>query len=153
MADDGKTRVQRHRRHRAGDHSLCRPSHCAAAGRVETAGVHDLRAAVEAEFAADPVRLQTGRALVELAAGRGQPAVSALVALDRMVEASRAGRSAPVGGPVTIDDEIRELIDEVVDLGVAERLTELAGRQWLGPGGRPVPALIDELLVEIRGVR
>jgi hypothetical protein len=39
-----------------------------------------------------------------------------VVALDRIVEASRASRLAPVySGPVTIDDEIRALADEIVE--------------------------------------
>jgi hypothetical protein len=33
MADSGTLRVQRHRRHRAGDHSLCTPGRCDLAGR------------------------------------------------------------------------------------------------------------------------
>lgn len=34
MPDSGVLRVQRHRRHVAGDHTLCRPGRCPAAGRV-----------------------------------------------------------------------------------------------------------------------
>jgi hypothetical protein len=77
--------------------------------------VAGLRRAIEAEFAGDPVRLQTARQLVELAGGKGQPAVSALVALNRMTEDKRAGRSAPVDGPVTIDAEVVEIANRIVE--------------------------------------
>jgi hypothetical protein len=95
VVDSAALRQRRKRRHALGDHTLCRGERCALAGQVERAEVRALRDAVEAEFAGDPVRLQTARQLVELAGGKGQPAVSALVALNRMVEDGRAGRATP----------------------------------------------------------
>jgi hypothetical protein len=97
-ADDGKTRVQRHRRHRAGDHSMCRSSRCPHAGQVETAEVHDLRSAIDAEFAADPPRLELARRLVELAAGKGQPVVAAVRELSQGDGAQAAADGAGVAG-------------------------------------------------------
>jgi hypothetical protein len=124
-AEPSRVKVRRHRLHVKGDHTECRREHCPKAGTVERNDVRDLRSAVEAEFAADPVRLETGRALVELAGGRGQPAVSALVALDRMVEASRAGRATPpYTGPVTIDDEVREMVDKLAEASRREGFEE-----------------------------
>jgi hypothetical protein len=154
VAEPSRVKVRRHRLHKRGDHTECLAT-CRLAGTVERDDVAGLRQAIEAEFAGDPARLAIPRRHVEQAAQRGQPAVAAVVALDRMVEASRAGRYTPVyNGPVTIDDEIRALADELVNLEVAQRLTELAGRQWRGPVEREtLPALIDELLAEIRGVR
>jgi hypothetical protein len=35
VADSGALRVRRHRLHRKGDHSLCRPGRCSEAGQVE----------------------------------------------------------------------------------------------------------------------
>jgi hypothetical protein len=101
--------------------------------------VRSLHQAVEAEFAADPVRLQTGRALVELASGRGQPAVSALVALDRMVEAGRNGRATPVHtGAITVDDEIRELVEELSRCGCPCHAAGHDREVWSGDGAASV---------------
>jgi hypothetical protein len=65
---------------------------------------------------------------VEQAAQRGQPAVAAVVALDRMVEASRAGRYAPVDGPVTIDDDIRALVDHIVEVTLLRAFAAVEAR-------------------------
>ena len=53
-----------------------------------------LRQAIEAEFAADPARLEVARRHVEQAAEKGQPGVAAVVALNRMIEEKRSGRYA-----------------------------------------------------------
>jgi hypothetical protein len=154
VAEPSRVKVRRHRAHNAGDHRECRGEHCPLAGTVERDDVTGLRQAVEAEFAGDPARLAVARRHVELAGGKGPAAVSALAAIDRMVEASRAGRATPpYTGPVTINDEIEEFVDHLGDLGVATRLAELAGRQWRPVEREELPALIEELLGEIRGVR
>jgi len=109
--------------------------------------------AVEAEFAGDPARLEVARSLVAVAQRGGQPAAAALRELGATIEAKRRGELVPADVGAVIDAELHLLLDEVVELEVARRLTELAGRRWLGPGDREVPALIDELLGELRGVR
>jgi hypothetical protein len=43
--------------------------------------------------------------------------VAAVVALDRVIETSRAGRYTPAhSGPVTIDDEVIEIARQIVEL-------------------------------------
>lgn len=91
MADSQALRSRRARRHRDGDHSLCRhgevtPLH--PAGSVE-----DLAAAVRAEFPEDD-HLSRALALrmVDLAGGHGVAAVQALRALGELVAYQRDGR-------------------------------------------------------------
>jgi hypothetical protein len=153
VSEPSRVKVARHRAHKRGDHRTCLARNCERAGTVERDDVRALRQAIEAEFAGDRMRLAIARRQVELAAGSGPAAGGALRDLGQTVEARRRGELAPADGRTAIDAELRELLDEVVDLEVARRLTELVGRQWLGPGGRPLPALIDELMVEIRGAR
>jgi hypothetical protein len=112
MADSAAVRTRRSRAHMAGDHRHCLVSNCPYAGQVERDEVHDLRSAIEIEFAGDRPRLQTARRLVELASGKGAPAVAALTQLDRMIEGARSGRYVPVTGPPTIDDEILALVEQ-----------------------------------------
>jgi hypothetical protein len=125
MAESGQDRTRRWRAHKAGDHRHCAPSRCPYAGRVERADVRELRQAIEAEFAGDPPRLEVARRHVEQAAEKGQPGVAAVVALDRMIEAKRSGRSAPLDGPVTITDEIRDLVHRITGLELADWLDAL----------------------------
>jgi hypothetical protein len=131
MADSAALRNRRARRHRQGDHSLCMPGRCPEAGTVATADMRELRAALEREFAADPGRLAAVRRLVQLAAGQGQPAVSALRELDRMLEASRRAKYVPLGpggGPVTIDDEVCRLAEVLIDLEYERAFRRLSAR-------------------------
>jgi hypothetical protein len=65
---------------------------------------------------------------VEQAAENGQSGVAAVVALDRMIETSRAGRYTPVDGPVTIDDEIRALVDEIVEITLLRAFSAVEAR-------------------------
>ena len=109
MADSAQVRTRRSRAHSRGDHRHCLVSRCPYAGQVERDDVHDLRSAIEVEFAGGQPRLQTARRLVDLASGKGAPAVAALTQLDRMIESARSGRYVPVTGPITVTDEIREL--------------------------------------------
>jgi hypothetical protein len=65
---------------------------------------------------------------VEQAAEKGQSGVAALVALDRMIESSRAGRyasSIPPEGPFTATDATFDLARWVTDAMLVERLDEL----------------------------
>jgi len=71
MADSAAVRTRRSRAHSRGDHRNCLVSRCPYAGQVERDEVHDLRSAIEVEFAGDRPRLQTARRLVELASGKG----------------------------------------------------------------------------------
>jgi hypothetical protein len=71
LADSGQDRTRRWRAHKAGDHRRCEPSRCPYTGRVERADVVGLRQAIEAEFAADPARLEVARRHVERAAEKG----------------------------------------------------------------------------------
>jgi hypothetical protein len=88
VADSVALRSTRHRRHRDGDHSLCRH------GPIEV-GNHPQRLinAVLVEF---PPEDETSRALAlrlaELAGGHGVAAVQALRALGELVAAQRDGR-------------------------------------------------------------
>jgi hypothetical protein len=129
MVSSSRDRVRRHRLHRAGDHTACLAT-CPLAGTVERDDVSGLRQAVEAEFRDDPARLAIARRL-EQAAGRGQPAVAAVAALDRMVEASRAGRHTPAVAP-TIDDEILSLVAQLVE--VPDEAIEAARREGYEAG-------------------
>jgi len=95
VVDSAALRQRRKRRHGQGDHALCRGEHCPLAGTVERDDVRDLRAAIEAELGNDPARLAIARRLVEQAAAPGQPGVAAVVALNRVLEDGRAGRSTP----------------------------------------------------------
>jgi hypothetical protein len=153
VADSTSLRSRRHYAHRRGDHTLCRPGRCPEAGTVTPEATRGLLGAVEAEFAGDPARLEVARSLVAVAQRGGQPAAAALRELGATIEAKRRGELVPADVGAVIDAELHLLLDEVVELEVARRLTELAGRRWLGPGDREVPALIDELLGELRGVR
>jgi hypothetical protein len=125
MGDDVNTRVARHRAHRRGDHTDCLPGTVRSLAGSCVTTWPGLRRAVEAEFADDPARLAVARRHVEQAAERGRSGVAAVAALDRMIESKRAGRSAPVGGAVTIDDEVIAVADEIVRLELARRLDAL----------------------------
>jgi hypothetical protein len=125
MADSAAVRTRRSRAHSRGDHRHCLVSRCPYAGQVERDEVHDLQSAIEVEFAGDWPRLQTARRLVELASGKGAPAVAALTQLDKMIEGARSGRYVPVGGPATSNDEVLALADEIVRLELVRRLDEL----------------------------
>jgi hypothetical protein len=137
LADSGQDRTRRWRAHNRGDHRHCAPSRCPYAGKIERADVAGLRQAVEAEFRDDPVRLEVARRHVEQAAEKGQSGVAAVVAIDKMIEARRAGRSAPVGGPVTIDDEIIALANKLIGSELLGRVDALeAACAELGGGAR-----------------
>jgi hypothetical protein len=91
VADSEALRQRRSRRHRDGDHSLCRHGEVTP---IRPAGsVGDLASAVRAEFSDDD---ELSRALalrlVDLAAGHGVAAVQALRALGELVSYQREGR-------------------------------------------------------------
>jgi hypothetical protein len=92
---------------------------------VERDDVAGLRQAIEREFRDDPTRLAIARHHVEQAAKRGQPAVAAVAALDRMVEFARASRYVPVNGPPTINDEVEAVADAIICSALAKRLDAL----------------------------
>ena len=84
--------------------------------------------AIEAEFAADPARLEVARRHVEQAAEKGEPGVAAVVALNRMIEEKRSGRYAspmPPEGPFRASDGTFALARWVTDGMLVERLDEL----------------------------
>lgn len=68
MADSPTLRVQRHRRHAAGDHSIYRPGRCPAAGRVMVA-----EPSVEAVDGLDPAYELRASAVRLAAACRADP--------------------------------------------------------------------------------
>lgn len=91
MADSEALRQRRARRHRDGDHSLCRHEDVTP---IRPAGsAEDLAAAVRAEFPdTDPLSRALALRLVELAAGHGVAAVQAMRALGELVSYQREGR-------------------------------------------------------------
>lgn len=89
MADSVALRSMRYRRHRDGDHSLCR--HGPEVGA--TSEPPRLVAAILAEFPADDeMSRQLALRLGELASGSGAAAVQALRALGELVAWQRDGR-------------------------------------------------------------
>jgi hypothetical protein len=124
VAEPSRVKVRRHRLHSRGDHRECLP-HCPLAGTVERDDVRELRQAIDAEFRDDPARLAIARRHVEQAAQRGQPAVAAVVALDRMIESARSGRYVPVDGPISIDDEIIATANAIIRGELAGRVDRL----------------------------
>src|SRR4249920_1602732 len=94
VADDDAVRSRRKQAHANGNHSGCRPG-CGGRLRVATDGdVSALRAAVEAEFAADDVLvLALASRLADVAAeGHGPAAVAALRALGELMATRRVRR-------------------------------------------------------------
>lgn len=89
MADSVALRSKRARRHRDGDHSLCR--HGPEVDAKSEPG--KLVAAILAEFPADDeMSRQLALRLAELAGGSGAAAVQALRALGELVAYQREGR-------------------------------------------------------------
>jgi hypothetical protein len=115
-ADSDALRARRYRQCRRGDHSLCKVGRCPEAGSAATGDVRELVRAVEREFVGDEVRLASARRLVQLAAGSGAAAVSAIKALVDLVEARRGRPFKPTD---VLDGEVKALAQEVVEL--AER--------------------------------
>ena len=127
--------MRRHRAHKAGNHRLCTPVRCAAAGEIRTADVRQLASAVEAEFVGDLVRLASARRLVQLAGGTGQAAVTAIKALVDLVEVRRGRPFKPTD---VLDAEVKALAQEVVELAerqAYERFKREAGEAQMG--GQP----------------
>jgi hypothetical protein len=96
MADSDGLRAKRARLHRSGDHSLCRPARCPAAGEPVDSmdlppDVKALVAALDAELeGADPTVRALAMRLARLSAGTGPAAVSALRGLGELVASQRA---------------------------------------------------------------
>lgn len=91
MADSQALRSRRARRHRDGDHSLCR--HGQVTPIRPPGGIEDLAAAVREELPDDDhLSRALALRLVELAGGHGVAAVQALRALGELVAYQRDGR-------------------------------------------------------------
>jgi hypothetical protein len=85
VADSVALRSMRYRKHRDGDHSLCRPDAKAEPGRLVTA--------ILGEFPeTDPMSRQLALRLAELASGSGAASVQAVRALGELVAWQREGR-------------------------------------------------------------
>jgi hypothetical protein len=126
MVDSAALRQRRKRAHRQGNHTSCRPEFCNLAGTIEAGDVRSLRDAIETELGEDLPRLELARSLITVAARGGPAAVGALRELSSLVEAKRRGELTPVyNGPVTVDDQILELVDVLERLALAGKLDEL----------------------------
>jgi hypothetical protein len=90
VADSDALRAKRHRRHRDGDHALCKHGPVLALVKDEPGR---LARAVAAEFPeTDPMSRALALQLADLGSGRGAAAVQALRALGELVAWQRDGR-------------------------------------------------------------
>jgi hypothetical protein len=127
MVDSAALRQRRKRAHRQGNHTLCRPDRCPLSGTIERDDMRSLRDAIETELRDDLPRLELARSLITVAARGGPAAVGALRELGQTIEAKRRGELTPAVAP-RIDDEILELADHIVEMGLLRAFAAVEAR-------------------------